>query len=147
MTDIKDLENKYVSMYGNEGCPAGIIETIENALALKLPDDFKQVSCFYSGGLLGGISHHEIALESAAATITEETLRLRESIGLDNKYIVLAEPSESLIVMDTRGIPAVIWCDAIEAEKLSSMNFSTKPDIWSSYADFFAYLLEQDELQ
>ena len=100
---------------------------------------------FYSGGFLGGISHHEIASVGEATNIVQETLRLRESIGLAESYVVIAEPSESLFVLNTKGKPTVIWCDAVEAKNINSGSFSNEPDTWESYGEFFEYLLGEEE--
>jgi len=144
MTDIVGLKGKYIELYGVEGCSTEELAKIEDALNVQLPHDFKKISEFYSGGFFGGISHHEIAIRSEAANIVQETLTIRQAAGLNNKFIVLAEPSGSIIVLDVRG-KSVIWCDAVEVDCLNTMEFITKPDIWESYASFFLYLLNQED--
>ena len=57
----------------------------------------------------------------------------------------MAEPSESIIVMDTENAPAIIWCDAVEAVKLEDKSFISKPDEWNSYSEYFAQLIEDEE--
>ena len=57
MKDIILLQEKYEKIYGNEATASGDIENIEEALDVILPFDFKEILSFYSGGLLGGISH------------------------------------------------------------------------------------------
>ncbi len=143
--NFPDLKNRYSAIYGAEPCSEDELHNVEKALGLELPDDFKQVSRFYSGGLLGGISHHEIAASGDAANVVDETLRIRAAIGLEQHYVVLAEPSGSIIVLDVSGQPAVIWCDAVDAVNINSRRFSTVPDVWGNYADFFSYLLEEEE--
>lgn len=145
MSDIKRLRDTYTSLYGVEGCSNVELEKIEQSLGVNFPEDFKEIANFYSGGLLGGISHYEIANTSEATNITQETLRIRGAIGLDEKFVVLAEPSGSIIVLNVSGRPAVIWCDAVEVENLNTMVFSNKPDLWDDYSSFFAYLLDEEE--
>ena len=145
MVNISELESRYVALYGKEPCGIGVIGDIERELGVRLPADFKLIAGFYSGGLLGGVSHHEIASVGAATNIVRETLRLRGSIALSDSYVVLAEPSGSVIFLDVSGRPAVIWCDAVEVESLSARNFINQPDVWGSYSDFFAYLLDEEE--
>ncbi len=145
MIDINSLKQRYDAIYGSEPCGDGVISEIETNLDVQLPSDFKRVSDFYSGGFLGGISHHEIAGTGEATNIVRETLRLRESIGLAENYVVVAEPSESLIVLNTKGKPTVIWCDAVEAKNINAGSFSNKPDTWESYGEFFEYLLDEEE--
>lgn len=144
MTDIAELKKKYIALYGAEGCAAEELLRVEDALNVQLPDDFKMISEFYSGGLLGGISHHHLATHSEATNIIQETLQIRDAIGLNKAFIILAEPSGSLILLDVRGNPSVIWCDAVEADSLNSMEFVNEPDAWESYASFFSYLMSQE---
>lgn len=145
MIDISSLKSRYDAIYGSEPCGDGVIADCEEKLGIKLPAEFKEIATFYSGGFLGGISHHEIASIGEAPNIVQETLRLRESIGLGGSYVVIAEPSESLIVLNVAGKPSVIWCDAVEARNINSLTFSNRPDTWESYGEFFAYLLDEEE--
>jgi hypothetical protein len=145
MADIETLRQRYIAEFGNEPCTNQVLSDIESVLKVQLPKEFKQISTFYSGGLLGGISHHEIACEGDATNIVRETLRLRSSIGLSGKYVVIAEPPESLIIIDTTGAPAVIWCDAVDAKNINSQEFANQPNTWENYSDFFEYLLDEEE--
>ena len=145
MVDIDTLRKRYIAEFGDEPCSSQVLSDVESALDVQLPEDFKQISTFDSGGYLGGISRHEIACMGDATNIVRETLRLRDSIGLDSNYIVIAEPAESLIVLNTTGKPAVIWCDAVEAKNINSQEFINLPDTWENYSDFFEYLLDEEE--
>jgi hypothetical protein len=60
--------------------------------------------------------------------------------------VVLAEPTDSLVLLDSEanGSPTIIWCDAHDLPKLPAIESMTTPNIWPTYADFFAYLLEQE---
>jgi hypothetical protein len=110
--DFDNLRDRYASFFAEEPAPDGAIEAIESALDIVLPDDLKEIGKFYSGGMLGGISH--VGIEPSG--IVAETLRLREAVNLPRRLLFLAEPSESLIVLDceasTSDAPSVIWCDA-----------------------------------
>ena len=145
MVEIIELKDRYDAIYGCEPVDEEVISKIEAELDLKLPLDFKEISLFYSGGFLGGVSHHEIACVGEATNILQETLRLRDAIGLGHNFIVIAEPSESLIVLNVRSSPNVIWCDAVEAKNLNSMNFVNQPNTWESYSDFFEYMITEEE--
>ncbi|WP_424236963.1 SMI1/KNR4 family protein [Bhargavaea ginsengi] len=141
---MEQLIKRYRALYPLEGTSGIELKNIENNLDIKLPDDFKEIAQFYSGGLLGGISHFSISDEDDP-TIAGETLRLRQQIGLPRKYVVLAEPPSSLIVMDTAGTPAVIWVDATDAEHLGKRALAIPPDEWATYRDFFEALLDEEE--
>lgn len=151
-TDFKALRHEYVDLFRDEGVAEGVVAEIENALEVKLPEDLQKISEFYAGGILGGISHHALA-KGLADNIIQETRRLRESIKLPMRFVVLAEPPESLVLLDTEsqrsGGPAVIWFNANETSKLPAIQNLTSPDTWPFYSDFFAHLLrvERDERQ
>lgn len=143
MINIDDLKERYKSIYGLEGCSVKVLREIEKVLETKLPTDFKEIANFYSGGLLGGISHYEIASAEGASAILQETLRLRKAVGINKDYVVLAEPPGSLIVMNV--VSGVLWCDANDAENINSKAFENEPDRWDCYASFFNYLLDREE--
>lgn len=145
MARLQELNERYSNLYPSDGIDEGILNEIEDILKITLPKDFCQISDFYSGGLLGGISIFAVAHQGISPNIVEETLRLRNEINLPSRYVVLAEPPESLIVMDTEKTPSVIWCDATDAERISNMSFITEPQTWDCYLEFFTKLLEDEE--
>jgi hypothetical protein len=147
MTDIQELKKRYENLFPIEGVEDHILVKIEKMLNIELPDDFRKIASFYSGGLLGGISHFAIAFEGITPNIVEETARLRAAINLPSRFMVLAEPSESLIVMDTKAKnkSSVIWCDATDVIRLDDTSFISTPETWDTYSEFFATLLEDEE--
>src|SRR5437016_575079 len=98
---VDELRKKYTALFGEEPAAHGIVSGIEAALNITLPSDFKAIADFYRGGMLGGISHFAIACQGPAENIVEETLRLRSAITLPGQLVVIAEPPESLVVLDT----------------------------------------------
>lgn len=132
---IAELKQIYENFYGNQGTDFNDILYIEKRLGIKLPNDFKEIARFYSGGLLGDIEHYSISI-GFEPNIVNKTLELRGSINLNNRYIVLAEPAESIIFLDIESYN-VIWCDSTDL-------FSDNSDKWNSYQDFFSYLLLED---
>jgi hypothetical protein len=145
MPSIQELNKRYTNLYPSDGIDESILRKIEDILKITLPKDFRQITNFYSGGLLGGISIFAVAFEGITPNIVEETIRLRNTIKLPSCFIVLAEPPESLIVMDTENTPSIIWCDATDVERIINMSFITEPQTWNSYLEFFEKLLEDEE--
>ncbi|WP_133248860.1 SMI1/KNR4 family protein [Pseudomonas sp. CC120222-01a] len=141
---VRELMERYISLYGEEPCAEGVLAGIEAALNITLPQGFKQISKFYSGGMLGGISHYSIADSSDDYSILNETLKLRHAIELSNEYVVIAEPPGSIIYMNVVRKPEVIWCDAVEARSVNTGFFSGAVDTWETYEEFFDYLLERE---
>ena len=58
--------------------------------------------------------------------IIDETIRLREAVNLPMRFIVLAEPPESLIVLDTKNIPSVIWFDTVDISRIEESHSSQR---------------------
>jgi hypothetical protein len=146
--DIAELKERYLKLPGMKIASEAAVTRIEERLHLKLPDDFIEISMFYGGGLLGNISHHSINDGGPADNIVDETLRIWAAIPMPKSMIVIAEPPASLIVLDTkpqRGAPVVIWCDDVDAANLSDVHLLRKPNVWDSYAEFFSFLLDQEE--
>ncbi len=145
-TDFDNLRERYLSFFGEEPATADAVQVIESALKVKLPEDLKEIAKFYSGGMLGGISHAGID-ESG---IIAETQRLRSAINLPHRFLFLAEPAESFIALDceggANGVPTVIWCDAHDVDHLDDLQtMSNPPETWPSYSAFFSYLLDEEE--
>ncbi|EMR06532.1 hypothetical protein C772_01427 [Bhargavaea cecembensis DSE10] len=141
---MQQLKPRYTKLYPNEGTIRRKLEETERVLGIWFPVTFMETSSFYSGGLLGGISHFSIP-DDREPNIKGETLRLRESIGLPSRFVVLAEPPGSLIVMDTTGTPEVIWLDATDVNNLADRALASPPDVWETYGEFFEELLAEEE--
>ncbi|ENQ3104991.1 SMI1/KNR4 family protein [Bacillus cereus] len=129
---------------GNEFTDEDLVK-IEEKLNIKLPEDFCEIATFFSGGYLGGISNYSFSNVDNSLNIIDETIRLREVVHLPSRFIVLAEPPESLIVMDTLNNPAIIWFDGVGISGLEKNSFTSKPDEWRTYADYFEELLEEEQ--
>lgn len=143
-TEFHRLHQGYVSLFGEEPAPIGAIDSLQSSLSVKLPSDVRKISEFYGGGFIGGKSHHAFAT-GAATSIAGETMRLRSAINLPHRFVVLAEPANSFIVLDVES-GVVTWCDANDVVHLhDSSKMSNPPETWSSYADFFAFLLAEEE--
>jgi hypothetical protein len=146
MTDKShtELRNTYIELYPEEPTSTNTLNNIERILSISLPSDFKAVASFYSGGYLGGISHFEISSESQADNITQKTMEWRNSINLPDKYIAIAEPASSLIVLDT-SYSEVLWISSVDASRLFTKEpFSDSFDSFESYGSFFAFLIDRE---
>lgn len=142
-----ELRRLYIALFKQEPTEEAVLVQIESLLHITLPLDFRGISTFYSGGMLGGISHHAIAVDGPSTTIMAETMRLRGSIQLPHTMLVIAEPPESLIVLETKstdGHSAVIWLDSMDAAKLGRCELLRKPLCWPTYAEFFEFLLNRE---
>lgn len=145
MIEIEELKERFLQLQESDGIGELDLNEIERTLDIKLPLDFRQIAMFYSGGYLGGISNYSFSNKDNSTNIIEETNRLRRDINLPQRFVVLAEPSESIIVMDTENTPSIIWCDSVEVDKLDNKSFIIKPDEWNSYSEYFGQLIEDEE--
>lgn len=133
---FQKMQEAYISVYGKEPVHEHDLLKIEQNLGVRLPADFIKIAQFYSGGSLGGIEHVSIALDCDENILTK-TLYVRNHISLPKKYLVLSEMNESLILLDTEN-NHVIWVDSV------AMSFETADD-WHSYAEFFGYMMEEEQ--
>lgn len=143
--DLTKMRRRYASFFGEEQTSEEAIAGLESSLGVVLPDDVKAISQFFRGDLLGGISHYSFDGSSPATNILNETSRLRSAVALPHRYVVLAEPDESLIVLDVES-GTVTWCDNFDVSRLDGNNkMLGKPKMWSTYAAFFGYMLDMED--
>lgn len=145
MKKLSELKTKYLEVFPEDGLSQNELNAIEEKLCITLPDDFKEISKYFSGGSVGIIEFYDFK-DNNDINIVNETLRLRESIKLPEQYIVLAEPPESIVIMDIKNIPAIIWCDSLDIENIKSHKYMSQPDVWESFSDFFNDMLLSEEL-
>jgi hypothetical protein len=146
---IDELRRKYISFFGPEPTETGELERIENRLGIVLPLDFAEISTFYSGGMVGGMNLFDFPVGDPGHNITCATERFRRAVGLPRSFVVLAELGESFIVLNTNpkaGEPSVIWCDNEDVYRLDTLEELREPSTWTSYAQFFQYLLDEEQL-
>jgi hypothetical protein len=138
------IRERYISLFGEEPSGPDDLEKLEESLGVILPDAFKEIAKFYRGGMIGGISHHSIPVSSPANSILQETQRIQKTTQLPKAFVVLAEPPASLIVLNTQ-TGSVFWVDSTDVDKLKHPELLHAPQTWASYADFFSFLLKEEE--
>ena len=129
-----------------EGCSNDDLHMVEFNLDITLPDDFKEISLFYSIDYLGGIPNYQVVRDGNTLNLIDETLRIRNAIGLPHEYVFLAELDSSAILLNTVKQPHVIWVDSIAIERLNQLE-SHEYDVWENYQDYFEYLLQEEMLE
>ena len=129
-----------------EGCSNDDLHKVELNLDITLPDDFKEISLLYSIDYLGGISNYQVVRDGNTLNLIDETLRIRNAIGLPHEYVFLAELDSSAILLNTVKQPHVIWVDSIAIGRLNQLE-SHEYDAWENYQDYFEYLLQEEFLE
>ena len=143
MKDINEIKLKYLEIFPDDGLIEKEIEIIEESLKVNLPNDFRIISQFFSGGNLGIIDFFDFKRNNPL-NIIDETIRLRETLHLPNQFIILAEPSESIVILDLYKRPSIIWCDAVEINKINERDFDNPPDVWECFSDLFYDMLMEE---
>ena len=129
-----------------EGCSNDDLHKVELNLDITLPDDFKEISLLYSIDYLGGIPNYQVVRDGNSLNLIDETLRIRNAIGLPHEYVFLAELDSSAILLNTVKSPHVIWVDSIAIGRLNQLE-SHEYDAWENYQDYFEYLLQEEMLE
>ena len=145
-----DKLNKLLKQYQDllledalEGCTHDDLHKVELYLDVTLPDDFKEISLLYSIDYLGGMPNNQVVRDGNALNLIDETLRIRNVIGLPHEYVFLGELDTSAVLLNTVKQPHVIWVDSIAIERLSQLE-SDEYDAWENYQDYFEYLLQEE---
>ena len=129
-----------------EGCSNDDLHKVELNLDITLPDDFKEITLFCSIDYLGGIPNYQVVRDGNTLNLIDETLRIRNAIGLPHEYVFLAELDSSAILLNTVKQPHVIWVDSIALGRLNQLE-SHEYDAWENYQDYFEYLLQEEMLE
>ena len=145
-----DKLNKLLKQYQDllledalEGCTHDDLHKVELYLDVTLPDDFKEISLLYSIDYLGGRPIYQVVRDGNALNLIDETLRIRNVIGLPYEYVFLGELDTSAVLLNTVKQPHVIWVDSIAIERLSQLE-SHEYDAWENHQDYFEYLLQEE---
>lgn len=147
--NIQALEERYAELFPDDrGMGRPVIEEAERRLSIRLPEDLHRIAEFWSGGGMGVTGLEMLPFEnSIPGNVVERTLELRSAIGLPDRFVVLAEPSEAFLVLDAapEAEERVLFLDAIDAENLATGTFESEPDTWPTFADFFDTMLDEEE--
>lgn len=147
MRSIIEIKKMYEKFFTADGISKNEITKKEEELGITLPNDFKEITSFFSGGSIGPIEIYDFCYENEL-NIWKETERIRKAVDLELECIVLAEPPESIIIMHTEKKPAIIWCDASDIYNIKTGKFDVEPEIWENFSDFFYdILMEEVELR
>lgn len=136
----------------DDGISIDELNQIEDKLHLILPWDFKKISCYYSGGMIGGISIFTFSADQKDQyNILNKTNYYRNcDLHLPEKYVALEESGVSFIVLETHQDEnmnaRVIYCSIEDIYNLANGKpLLYNPLIFPSFTDFFEYLLDQEE--
>jgi hypothetical protein len=148
-TSIGQLKDTYQASFGVESTDPIAIEMIESRLGIILPNDFKEISSFYAGGIIGTFPHLAIAEDGPADNIVDRTLFLRKRIGLPMPFVVVVDFNSSLIILNCRSGSLgneVIWVTSRELAKICNSDGFDPIEEWANYKCFFEAMLASASL-
>jgi hypothetical protein len=155
MIDIKlliGLKKRYLNVFPEKEVGEKTIKYIEDELSIVLSDDFRFISTFFNGDqVIAYQSLFSFNPEVEDWNIIEKTKFYRGSdCELPSCYVVLREESNSFIVMKTQKNSTdpspVFWLSLSDAYTLKdSENFNDSPIVFTDFASFFEFLLNEEE--
>ncbi len=148
---IKVLKTRYENLFpGDLGVKQEDLDYIEKELGIILPEDFRDIASFYSGGLIGGQSIYTITANfNDDYSIGNRAKVFRETIHLPETILPLYS-EHGFIYIDlndkSKNFRKVIYCGPEDAQNLYQSIYPQHV-YWSylSFTDFFEYLIEQEE--
>lgn len=148
---MKNIIQKFLKLFPDDkGISGKELEKVEEILQVVLPPDFKEISNYYSGGIIGNVSifNFKPNLEDEYSLVSK-SLIYRAKINLPNKFVVLydeygfillnTEPNKNLeaSILD---LSSTDIFNLIEGKPLES---NTR--LYSAFSEYFEYLLDQEE--
>ncbi|MGH6951178.1 MAG: hypothetical protein ACREH4_09910 [Vitreimonas sp.] len=140
---MSSLQSRYEALTGSNPIAPAFLRRLETELGVSLPASFVAAAAFFDGTGMALPPLHPMD-GGASGNVLAETQRLRGAVNLPRRFLVLAEPSEGLVVLDCEG-GQVIWCDASDVPGLEDGRFARQSDTWAQFSDFVEYLVEQEE--
>lgn len=150
---INSVIQRFRTLFPDDhGISADELNKIEDKLHLIFPWDFKEISSYYSGGMIGGISIFTFSADqNDQYNILNKTNYYRNcDLHLPERYVSLVETEVSFIVLETHQDKnmntRVIYCSIEDVYNLANGNpLLYNPQIFPTFTDFFEYLLDQEE--
>lgn len=141
-----DMKKRINNFFGNHPIRNEEIQRVEKNLDVALPQDFidlNKISSYECSNLVGFFNFGDEGPDSVIAA----TLGLRESYSDCTKYLALYLDDAGIILMNIEDMNAsVIWCSIYDLDNLfNQKEMCYKYRLFNSFADFFAYLLDEEE--
>jgi hypothetical protein len=145
-----NLKNRYLQLFPASKVEESIVQSIELSLGIVLPDELKTILEYYDASeILGSLSLFHFS-NAGDWSVGEQTNIFRDKISLPKKYLVLQEGNESFIVLETQSDSQkdapVFWVGVSDVYNLiEGKVLLDNPTIFSTFTDFFEYLLDEEE--
>lgn len=126
------------------------IKDVENNLNFRFSKDFLYISSESDYEYFLSSGYEFYSFEGVGGyTVVGETIKLREKCGLPSEFAVLCivdDVSVILLKTENKGSNEVILCSMSDFFNICKKNHMTEsPTIFSSFMDFFEFLVEKEE--
>lgn len=148
---MNSLKQRYLHLFPARKISPTVVESIENRLSIKLPQDLKDILEYYDGYYdIANLSLYSFIIEGNTWNVCDQTEHFRKVINLPTEYLVLKEGDESFIVLKTSHEESnptpVIWMSSTDVYNLvEDKPLLDAPMFFHTFADFFKYLLDEEE--
>lgn len=128
-----------------------VFQTVESALGVELPTDFKEIGRLFRYDALSSIDFifwSEQPSEGIIKKNLDRRLEFQDHHYLSDCIILSDDDAGAVLLFGQKGASedAVIWCDAPDLCNYAERGeFAYAYDKWLSFTDFFEYLVEQEE--
>ena len=146
---IEEIKQKYLELYPNCGMTEENIDKIEDKLDIKLPYSFKEILNFYDGYYsINNNSFFSFDPNEEGWNVVDKNLYYRNcDLKLPKRFLIIKEGDEDVIVLDLANENGqVYWISSQDVYNLvNGDSLTDNPTIFPTFADFFEYLLDEEE--
>lgn len=148
---IRELTQRVMAIKPRPPLTQNEIDFVADGLGVDFSKEFADICLLYDYEYMLHFNFRSFYCDGHSGVLTE-TQAARTALGLPNRYVVLAiQDDVSVVLMETQDSPEkpspVIWCDMFPDffNICEGKPMEQNPTIWPSFADFFEYLVEQEE--
>ena len=147
---FKSLIDRFRKIYPNVREESPPIDQMEKMLNVIFPKDWREISKYYTGEMLGSYWTLAPDIKGPGDNIVEANLRYRRIFNLPNKYLILNDIEYSAIILETQEssekFAPVYIIDSIDIENfIHSKHLNVPKREFENYMKFFEYLIDQEE--
>jgi hypothetical protein len=139
---FEQLKERIKKTFGEHPLKDDEISNVEDALSVKLPQDFIEINkvCSYE------YSNVLSFLNFGGTGVIENTLGVWSYFNCPHEFIMLYDDGSGVILMDVKNNTGVIYASIEDTESIVfRKELSYKHDLFPTFSDFFLYLLDEEE--
>ncbi len=140
------LEKRIIKILGNHSLKNEEINNVENSLNIKFSDIFLKLNKLCSYEYAHTFSFFNFG-KNGPDSVIETTLGIRENYQNSENFIVLYLDGAGIVLLNVADEKSpVIWCSVYDIENVfNNLPLTAKHQFFPTFADFFTYLLDEEE--